>query len=916
MATKFTAWAQTILTTNGGFKRASTEEKPIVENAQKKQRVAPKLTPTVNLKPKFVAPAFLPTSEDGNSMMEICGHIQGRVQYRKKSSVAKLILENGVNVLVEGDFVIDDPYFTYRMKCARTMESGKILMKMKEKLDPFLVPRPINGYELKKVIKRKLKLEQKPAMDLIKLILKQQMSEKIGTDVERLKQISVTIMEVLQPWRDEVWYKKLAECWMPIKYHNIHILGNFWTQRQLQVLSYGETDNVIEALKKNPLTWMLKEFNVLDLPPIEPTEKNIEILTKTLGVEITEYDIQVVKFYNKICDQINESGSLSVSREDLARIPECGFWDPHGLIPSCISKKYQLLVKVFKDDQRFYRYRDHQSLVTIRRGLNTLMLKTTNNLQILPTFQMITPTEEQSAAVNAFATEQNVLLLLGDAGTGKTETGRAIFKCFKRGQVRAVAAYGEPALRQKEMYGDGQTIDMFLNKIKRGTKSGLKLIERTKVLIVDEIGIVTVKKFAELLFHLRNLEKICMIGDEKQLNPVSAGPIMHALIRGWTGTPYLHRLTKVQRQRDGSSSLVENFTAYLEGNFHAIKYTNDMLSPNPMKLIQRFPIPDRLKYPSNEAQRLERFSFYLQQMTDLHHQFVVAGKTFDDTRILVQRDVDVEMMNHVMFDILNRGTNRAYSPYVFYIGERICFKQNMIMIRPDWSQQIQCSSEIANNRTATITAIYDVNPTTTLEDALYTKVNLQSTSEKKTNEAWVRIIKFNDGTQINLDDYPIIWLRRAYATTIASTIGSEVNRVVVYIHPWANFFHRGVLYTAMTRAKKEVVLIMDYNGDPKLAKSDLATIWHTPPPSPESVLANYIPFSEPIHQLEVPLLTNQTCAALPPMTTGAHIEDTSSSSEIEEDEVDPYAHSKTVTQISPFVSNDKFYVTMELDGEF
>jgi hypothetical protein len=906
MASKFANWAQTVLTANGGYKRPTPEEAPIVENAHKKQRAAPKLTPTVNLKPTFVPAVFLETSEDGSSEMEVCGYIQGRVQHRKKGSVATLVLDSGTKMLVEGDFVIEDPYFIYRMKCVRTMEAGKILMKMKQKLDPFLVPRPIGGYELKKVLQRKLKLDNKAALELTCRILKSQMTEKLGTPVERLKQISLMIADIFGPWMDELWYKKLAECWAPLKLQHIHILGNFWTQRQLQMLSTNEINTIVDKMKENPLSWMLKECNPHDLPHIETTEKNVSTLKTVLSVEISETDVKVVNFYNRICDLITESGRISLTRDDLAKISECGHADPSNLIPACLSNRYKLLVRVYKDDQRFYRTKDHTALLKIRMRLNTLMHKPPDSLEIVPTFKLVTPSQEQMAAVDAIATNQNVLLLLGDAGTGKTETGKAIFKIFKRGVVRAVAAYGEPALRQKEMYGDGQTIDMFLNKIQRGTKSGQKLVVRTKVLIIDEIGIVTVRKFAKLLDCLPELTKLCLIGDEKQLDPVSAGPIMHSLIRKWSGTPYLHRLTKVFRVDNESQILVENFRAYLEGSFQNIKYTNDMLSKNPMKLIQRLPIPEYLKYPSNDAQRLERFSYYLQQMTELHHQFIIANKSFDDTRILVQREVDVAMMNHVMFEILNRGTGRDYSPHVFYVGERICFKQNMILLRPDWTQQVACSKEIANNRTATIIEIYDVDPHCDYLTAMQTKISLRSTSEKKSNEAWTRVVKFNDSTQVNLDDYPIIWIRRAYATTIASTIGSEVNRVVVYIHPWSNFFHRGVLYTAMTRAKKEVVLIMDYNGDPKLNQSDLAKIWHTPPPPPENVLSNYIPCNDPLEEDRVQRPEFE-------FHHGTHIDDLSEVSE--EPEEDPnihYVNSRTITQ-EPF---SNLCITVELNGEF
>jgi len=174
-----------------------------------------------------------------------------------------------------------------------------------------------------------------------------------------------------------------------------------------------------------------------------------------------------------------------------------------------------------------------------------------------------------------------------------------------------------------------------------------------------------------------------MLGDEKQLSPIGAGPVIHPFIKAWHDTPFIHRLTKQFRVDKDSQVLIKNFNYYLSGEFERIQYTNDLASDNPMKIVQRLTIPARLFYPKLPEEKLERFTYYMQQLAEIHKQLELQGKNFDGTRIFVQREIDATMMNEAMFRILNRKNDRTYGEHVFFPGERICFKQNMTFSRVD-----------------------------------------------------------------------------------------------------------------------------------------------------------------------------------------------------------------------------------------
>lgn len=847
---RFSQWKQSILVDTVSIRRQTPADVLVNEPPAKRQRLAPKLAPTANLTTAFIPPLLLPQSANGDVELEVEAYPKGKVLSRKgKEITINFVAASGQVFLVRGEFLFIDKHFTYRMRLLRTMENNKVVMCLKNMLQPSLVPRKLSGWDLKKTLSQKLKLTAPQASAKAAEILEPLMKVQTGKIDADLKAVQFTIDHLYAGFLEEEWFKKLAEVWAPIKFRNFHILGQFWSQQMLSQLTFAEIEYVAGSIRAKPFYWLLKDLNDLQLPSIPATDENFKKLKDLIGVDFTEKQQRIVKFYNSICDIIEKTSCESLTREQLSEISVCGPADPFGLIPACLSSEYKLLAVQgevgFSGVKRFYRRDDLIARTTIQDRLKALLAGPTDEIPIKSTFSLINPTAEQQTAVDAITRKQNVIILLGDAGTGKTETGKKIFFSFPRGKIRAVSAYGEPAGRQKAEYGDGMTIDSFLNKIERQTKEGLKLAE-TEVLMIDEIGIVTANKLARLLNGLRNLKKLIMLGDEKQLSPIGAGPVIHPFIKAWHDTPFIHRLTKQFRVDKDSQVLIKNFNYYLSGEFGRIQYTNDLTSDNPMKVVQRLTIPARLFYPKLPEEKLERFTFYMQQLAEIHKQLELQGKSFDGTRIFVQREVDATMMNEAMFRILNRKNDRTYGEHVFFPGERICFKQNMTFSRVDWARQVSCSREIANNLIDVIDDIYDINPKGSYEQAMASRVSVRSTAAKKDNESWYRVITFKSGKQINLTDYSLFWLKRAYATTMHSTIGSETDRVIIYIHPCWRFLHRGVLYTAMTRAKREVIMVMDLNGDTTLASSDLAAIWKVPPPMPENTLVNYIPRSSDV----------------------------------------------------------------------
>ena len=137
---------------------------------------------------------------------------------------------------------------------------------------------------------------------------------------------------------------------------------------------------------------------------------------------------------------------------------------------------------------------------------------------------------QQRKAVE-LAARENVLILTGGPGTGKTTTVRAIAALFRKMGLDVVLAAptGRAAKRMSELTGtEAQTVHRLLgmswNEDARQvtfTKTEKEPLEANAV-IVDETSMVDVTLFAALLRALRPGTRLVLVGDADQLPSVGA----------------------------------------------------------------------------------------------------------------------------------------------------------------------------------------------------------------------------------------------------------------------------------------------------------------------------------------------------------------------------------------------------------
>ncbi len=133
--------------------------------------------------------------------------------------------------------------------------------------------------------------------------------------------------------------------------------------------------------------------------------------------------------------------------------------------------------------------------------------------------------EEQRAAISA-ASEHAFLCITGGAGVGKTTVLKAVYQLYDLAGVKVVqvALAGRAAKRMHEATGrPASTIASFLNGFASQQFDG------PTVLVIDEASMVDVISMSRICAVLPSHVRLVLVGDPHQLMPVGPGLVLHAL---------------------------------------------------------------------------------------------------------------------------------------------------------------------------------------------------------------------------------------------------------------------------------------------------------------------------------------------------------------------------------------------------
>ncbi len=386
----------------------------------------------------------------------------------------------------------------------------------------------------------------------------------------------------------------------------------------------------------------------------------------------------------------------------------------------------------------------------------------------------ITLDEIQKKAVLSTFTN-SVMVITGGPGTGKTTIISTIIRSMEKMNMRVklTAPTGRAAKRISEVTGkDAKTIHRLLecsSDSEGGVNNFLKN-ENNKlecdVLIVDETSMVDILLMKSLLSALPKGVRLILVGDSDQLPSVGAGNVLRDIIN--SDIVLTIKLTKIFRQAR-ESMIVVNAHRINSGDF---PYLNDY--DNDFFLVGR----------SGEEK-------ILNTVCDLAAARLPLAYGFDPSRdiqvlsVTKKGDLGTYSLNNYLQERLNpqspEKTEKLSPSSLLRLGDKVMQiknNYNMPWTKPDTGEK---GTGVFNGDIGYITNIDLRNKNLT--------------------------VLFDDKVVI-YDFLMLDELELAYAMTVHKSQGSEFEAVILPIFDTHQvLMNRNILYTAVTRAKKIVVLV-------------------------------------------------------------------------------------------------------------
>ncbi|KEK23914.1 AAA family ATPase [Bacillus gaemokensis] len=168
-------------------------------------------------------------------------------------------------------------------------------------------------------------------------------------------------------------------------------------------------------------------------------------------------------------------------------------------------------------------------------------------------------TEQQRDEAMVMMLENNISILQGYGGTGKTTTLKAVADVLEqKGYLYAQCALSGKASSNLALVTgkDGSTIHRLLNYIPfKGFYYNQNNPLPYDIIILDEVSMVDAKLFASLLLAIRTGAKLIMLGDSQQLESIGV-PVMMPMIQ--SGVIPTMTLTQIHRQAQKSAVVTDS----------------------------------------------------------------------------------------------------------------------------------------------------------------------------------------------------------------------------------------------------------------------------------------------------------------------------------------------------------------------
>ncbi len=396
---------------------------------------------------------------------------------------------------------------------------------------------------------------------------------------------------------------------------------------------------------------------------------------------------------------------------------------------------------------------------------------------------------KQTESVNA-ALENNVFVLTGGPGTGKTTTLNALIHILSGRQLSIVLAAptGRAAKRITELTGfEAKTLHRLLEvEWSDGAKQVFSKNRKNPldedVIIIDEMSMVDTMLFRALLEATRITSRIIIVGDSDQLPSVGAGNVLGDLIA--SGKVASVKLDKIFRQSD-ASDIVKNAHSVILGIHPTVNNSSsDFFFVNEIN-------PERCARTVIElvSERLPN-AYGFSPVDDI--QVLCPSKKMTcgshNLNLLIQ-----EALNPTQKDT----KQLIYKGISFKLGDKVMQTKNNYDIV--WTSETgESGSGIFNGDIGVITDIDVKNKTIS--------------------------VRYDDKIASYFEDELDI-IELAYAATVHKSQGSEFDCVIIPLCDTPKpLRYRNLIYTAITRAKKLLILVGNRDVLYEMIENDRKTL--------------------------------------------------------------------------------------------
>ncbi len=521
----------------------------------------------------------------------------------------------------------------------------------------------------------------------------------------------------------------------------------------------------LEVVKEN--IYLLKEivyFNKLDSIFLKFNEPNDMVRIKACIIEVMNNLLfqngDTYHYYEEIIQGLRKQYNLNITKEEYDNALKYLYEDGEIVV----------------EENKYYLTEYYEKEIYIANSLNQIndedykkLVGLDNKIKSIESLLNIKYSKDQKDAIKG-ALNNNLTILTGGPGTGKTTVVKGIVKLFIEinnynsfeilSNVCLLAPTGRASKKLAEVTElPAMTIHRYLKWNKEGNyfqvNENNKLYPR--IIIVDEISMIDTFVMDALLKGVDHHTKLILIGDENQLPSVGGGLILNDLINSKI---FKHiSLTKIYRQAS------ESYIPYLSKDIKDKNITESLFEK---KLDYNF-----IETPN-------------QRIRSMIKQICEKGLShgYDEKEMIVlapmyKGENGIDNLNIILQEIFNPHDNKK--------------------------KELEIADMVFRENDKVIELVNDPDNNVFNGDIGYIdEINIHSKTP---------ITVSFDGTSVCYTKEDLGKIKHAYAISIHKSQGSEFNQVIIPMTSSYNkMLYNKLIYTGVSRAKKGLVIMGERNA--------------------------------------------------------------------------------------------------------